>query len=90
MVVGVVVLGNPSTSTGIAQDGWVIQLNAPGLAPGNQTSGTGVGANANNTFNFNGGTLKPATPVYAQFPAFVFATLVNGDEVNGNGTGGAW
>lgn len=89
VVVGAVVLGNPSTSTGIAQDGWVIQLNAPGLAPGNQTSGTGVGANTNNTFNFNGGTLKTATPVYAQFPAFVFATLVNGDENNGNGTGGA-
>ncbi|HTS51151.1 MAG TPA: DUF4214 domain-containing protein, partial [Bryobacteraceae bacterium] len=89
VVVGVVVLGNPSTSTGIAQDGWVIQLNAPGLAPGNQTSGTGVGQNINNTFNFNGGTLKSATPVYAQFPAFVFATLANGDEVNGNGTSGA-
>ncbi len=88
-VVGVVVLGNPSTSTGVAQDGWVIELNAPGLNPGNQISGTGAGAIANNTYNFNGGTLKPATPVYAQFPAFTFATLVNGDELNGNGTGGA-
>ena len=89
VVVGVVVLGNPSTSTGIAQDGWVIELNAPGLDPGNQLSGTGAGAIANNTYNFNGGFLKNATPVYAQFPAFAFATLVNGDELNGNGTGGA-
>ena len=61
----------------------------PDLLPAIRPAEPVLARTSNNTFNFNGGTLKSATPVYAQFPAFVFATLVNGDEVNGNGTGGA-
>ena len=69
--VGTVILGVP-TVTGT--DGWVIELNTPG----------------NLTSTFNGGYLDVnhiGHNVNAPFPAFVFGTLVNGDEKNGNGTG---
>ncbi len=54
------------------QDGWVIALNTPGSLTAT-LNGTGLGG-------------SPAA-VSAPFPGVLLATLVNGDEVNGNGTG---
>ena len=76
-IVGTVIMGNPTTG---GQDGWVVEL----IAPGGLTT------------TFNGGYLfppntTPTTPyglaVDAPFPGFVYGTLVNGDEAKGNGTG---
>ena len=69
--VGVVIMGDPTIG---GQDGWVIELNSPG----------------NITSTFNGGYLSAGLvgqSVGGLFPSFVFGTLVNGDETNGNGTG---
>ena len=66
--IGTIILG---TATAGGQDGWVVELGAPGTL----------------TSTFNGGTFKNGAPVSLAFPAFVFGTLANGDETHGNGTG---
>jgi hypothetical protein len=78
--IGTLVVGN-ITNIGGDTDGFVVELNSFTANTANNPT-----LSSNGLFGAVAG-VETATIKGAAFPALVYATLANGDEINGNGTG---